>query len=128
MKITGWPASVLFVAALLTTGCEPPRYEVSGRISYADGSPFVMARSTIRPDGTFLLAGRNEHEGMLAGRYRLRLIPPRGVGEASIDDPGAPQLPFDRRFLDFETSGLTCEVGPDSSELQIDLGTKPGRN
>jgi hypothetical protein len=144
MKITGWPASVLFVAALLTTGCEPPRYEVSGRISYADGSPFaapgfvvaegeadgrpVMARSTIRPDGTFLLAGRNEHEGMLAGRYRLRLIPPRGVGDASIDDPGVPQLPFDRRFLDFETSGLTCEVGPDSGEIQIDLGTKPGRN
>lgn len=140
-RLTYGLATLSLLAAL---GCEPPRYEVTGRISYADGSPFtapgfvvaegeadgrpVMARSTISPDGTFLLAGRNEHEGMLAGRYRLRLIPPRGVGDASIDDPGAPQLPFDRRFLDFDTSGLTFEVGPDSSELKIDLGTKPGRN
>jgi hypothetical protein len=130
------------VCLLALTGCEPPRYEVGGRVTYADGSPFtapgfivaegetaggpVMARSTIRPDGSFVLTGRNEREGMLAGRYRLRLIPPRGVGEGSIDDPTTPKLPFDRKFLDFETSGLSHEVGAGMNEIKIDLGPKPG--
>ncbi len=129
------------LALLAAPGCEPPRYEVGGRIAYADGTPFaapgfivaegetasgpVMARSTIRPDGSFVLAGRNEREGMLAGRYRLRLIPPRGVGDGNIDDPTSPRLPFDSRFLEFETSGLTYEVGPALKEIQIDLGPKP---
>lgn len=141
MKIDPWPACILAVAVTLTTGCEPPRYDVAGQIIYADGSPFtatgfvvaegdadgtsVMARSIIGPDGRFLLTGRNEHEGMLAGRYRLRLVPPRGVGERSIDEPSSPQLPFDRRFLEFETSGLTYDVGSDSGEVRIDLGPKP---
>jgi hypothetical protein len=127
---------------LVAAGCEPPRYAVNGRITYADGSPFegqgfivaegdggaapVMARSTIRVDGTFTLAGRHEREGMLAGMYRLRLIPPRGGGEGGIDDPGGPRLPFDRRFLEFETSGLTYEVGPGSGDVSIVLEPAAG--
>ena len=137
-RLTYGLATLSLLAAL---GCEPPRYEVGGRITYADGTPFaapgfivaegetasgpVMARSTIRPDGSFVLAGRNEREGMLAGRYRLRLIPPRGVGDGNIDDPTSPRLPFDSRFLEFETSGFTYEVGPALEDIQIDLGPKP---
>lgn len=133
--------SMMALALLAAAGCEPPRYEVGGRITYADGTPFaapgfivaegetaggpVMARSTIRPDGSFVLAGRNEREGMLAGRYRLRLIPPRGVGDGNIDDPTSPRLPFDSRFLEFETSGLAYEVGPALKDIRIDLGPKP---
>ena len=141
MTVGRLPLGIIALALLLTAGCEPPRYTVEGRIGYADGKPFtapgfivaegnaagtpVMARGMIRSDGSFQLVGRNEREGMLAGQYRIRLIPPRGVETGNIDDPAAPALPFDLKFLSFETSGLTHEVAPGGVEIVIDLGPKP---
>ena len=85
----------------------------------------VSARAMIEADGTFTLAGRQEGDGVMAGTYRVRLVGPRNSGDV---DSGAPiPLPFDKKFLAFETSGLTLEVGTGQADLVIDLGAKPRR-
>ncbi|MFM1903244.1 MAG: hypothetical protein RLZZ440_1144 [Planctomycetota bacterium] len=108
-------------------------------MAYADGSPYaaegfviaeavvdgkpIMARGMINPDGSFTLTGRNRDEGVLAGSYRLRLVPPPLAG--GIDSPQAQLMPFDKKFMKFDTSGLTHEVTGGGGELRIDLGPKP---
>jgi hypothetical protein len=127
--------------ALVLGGCGRPRYAVRGRASYANGEAYagqgfvvaeatiegkpVSARAMIEADGTFTLAGRQEGDGVMAGTYRVRLVGPRNSGDV---DSGAPiPLPFDKKFLAFETSGLTLEVGTGQADLVIDLGAKPRR-
>lgn len=85
----------------------------------------VSARAVIAADGNFTLAGRFENDGVVAGTYRVRLVPPRGTGD--IDAGDSAPLPYDKKFTSFETSGLTLEVGPNQRALTITLGPKPAR-
>jgi hypothetical protein len=134
-------AVLILSIALGLGGCGRPRYSVSGRASYANGEAYtgqgfvvaeatvdgkpVSARAMIAADGTFTLAGRQEGDGVMAGTYRVRLVGPRNSGDV---DSGAPiPLPFDKKFLAFETSGLAIEVGKGQHNLVIDLGGKPHR-
>ncbi|MBU6221591.1 MAG: hypothetical protein KGR24_02445 [Planctomycetes bacterium] len=134
-------AVVILSVAVVLGGCGRPRYSVSGRAAYANGEAYtgqgfvvaeatidgkpVSARAMIAADGTFTLAGRQEGDGVMAGTYRVRLVGPRNSGDV---DAGAPiPLPFDKKFLAFETSGLSLEVGNGRADLVIDLGAKPRR-
>lgn len=124
---------------LAVAGCGRPRYTVSGRVAYSDGTPYasegfviaeavvdekpIMARGLIGPDGRFTLAGRNQDDGIMAATYKLRLVPPPLVG--GIDSPQAQKMPFDKKFMQFDTSGLSFEVRSSSDDLEIDLGPKP---
>jgi hypothetical protein len=134
-------AVMIACLALVHAGCGRPRYSVQGRVSYANGEAYaaqgfvvaeatidgkaVSARSMIAPDGTFTLAGRQEGDGVMAGSYRVRLVGPRNSGD--IDAGALTALPFDKKFLAFETSGLALEVGKGQADLVIDLGPKPAR-
>jgi len=138
-RLPSWSVVLLAAVGLLAGGCGRPRYAVEGRVVYADGSPYggegfviaeavvdgkpLMARGMIGDDGRFTLTGRNRDEGVLAGSYRIRLVPPPLAG--GIDSPGGQAMPFDKKFMQFETSGLTLEVSG-SDELEIELGPKPG--
>ncbi len=132
--------AVIAFAIGFVTGCGPRRHEVIGRVAFEDGTAYdgegvvvaeavvdgkpIMAKALIEKDGRFTLAGRNEHEGVLGGQYQVRLAPPRRDG--GVDDKKSEsKMPFDRKFLKFETSGLTFTVGSGSNELLINLGPKP---
>lgn len=122
--------------AVSVCGCSPQRYDVSGRVGYEDGQPFtggglvvlegtvngkaVMARGAIGSDGRFTVSFGRPGQGMLAGSYRVRLIPAQ---TPDVDAPVA-QLPYEQKFLDCNTSGITFEVGGDTANLVILLGPR----
>lgn len=124
----------LLLGATLAGGCGPSRHEVSGRVAYDDGKPFVgggivvlegtvdgkavMARGAIGPDGRFTMSFGKPGQGVMAGKYRVRLVPSAG---ADVDGPTA-KLPYDAKFLDCDTSGITLDVGPATGALVISLG------
>jgi hypothetical protein len=127
----------ILLAVGIAGGCGQGRFDVSGSVAYEDGQSFagggfvvlegtvdgkaVMARGRIGPDGRFTVSAGKPGQGVLAGSYRIRLIPPRTV---DIDSPTA-KLPYDEKFLACETSGLTFEVGRGGGDLVITLGPRP---
>jgi hypothetical protein len=89
------------------------------------GKKMIMKRAPIGPDGTFRTAS-GAPNGAVAGTYRVRILPAADEGEREDGKP-PPPLPYDKKFLSFETSGLEWVVGPatSSSELVIDVGRRP---
>lgn len=130
--------AVPVVAMLTISGCGRTTHTVNGKVVYGDGTAFsrggfvviegtvngkpVMARGGIAKDGTFALSSRYQGDGVAAGAYRVRLVPPPS---AAVDEMAKEKLPFDTKFLEFETSGLTCSVDRGSIDLVIDLGDRP---
>lgn len=128
---------IILLAAAIAGGCGQGRYDVSGRVAYEDGQSFaggglvvlegtvdgkaVMARGRIDPDGRFVVSAGKPGQGVLAGAYRIRLIPPRSVDV----DSTTVKLPYDEKFLACETSGLTFDVGRGRDDLVITLGPRP---
>jgi hypothetical protein len=110
-------------------------HPVRGRVTLDDGTPLsggvivfesregkkVTARGEIRADGTFQLGTGEPGGGVPAGRYRVRLGPPEGKGAP----PRAPA--FDKRYADFQTSGLEVEVKAGPNEIPIQLA-RPGKD
>ncbi|MFM8494873.1 MAG: hypothetical protein ACKOEM_05025 [Planctomycetia bacterium] len=127
----------VLLAAGIACGCGQSRYDVAGRVAYEDGQPYaggglvvlegtvdgkaVMARGKLEPDGRFAVSAGKAGQGVLAGSYRVRLIPPRTV---DVDSPTT-KLPYDEKFLACETSGVTFEVGRGGDDLVITLGPRP---
>ena len=83
-------------------------------------------RATIRLS---LAAG---YEGARAGfrgeaicrRRRRAHIP---FGKAVNKPVLPPVIPFDKKFLEFDSSGVCWTAGPGAKELQIDLGSRKQR-
>jgi hypothetical protein len=123
-------------AGLLAGGCGRPKYPVRGVVVHDDGTPYAgggvvameaeidgkrcMARGGIGKDGRFVLASERPDDGAFAATYRVRVLPP-----VVIDGPAPAGI--DAKFTDFETSGLTFEVGSGSNDYTITLGPKPDR-
>jgi hypothetical protein len=120
---------------LWLSGCGGGRYPVTGRVTFDDGSPLdagavicetqldgktIMARATLRPDGTFALGTTNPEDGAPPGKYRV-LVVPRALYES---EKSTKQPPIDPKFEKFESSGLSLEVKPGGNELLITV-TKP---
>lgn len=128
---------VALFALVCAGGCGEARYGVSGRIAYDGHDPYVgggivvlegtvdgkavMAKGRIEPDGRFAMSAGQPGQGVLAGSYRVRLIPPRNV---DVDAPTT-KLPFAEKFLACETSGVVFEVGRGGGDLVITLGPRP---
>ena len=146
--------TLLLCAVIGVAGCGKARYPVTGKIVYDDGAAYtaggivsleglikgktVMTRAAIRSDGTFT-TDPGSSSGAVAGRYRIRLTPARPEDPPLPDDPdvqpappkerssrGRPELPFDKKFLSCETSGLEWTVGRggNAGELVISLGQR----
>lgn len=147
-----WPGLLTFALAVLTVaGCSEPRYPVSGRVVFDDGVGYsgggtvvfeagegldrIMALAVIQPDGAFKTAA--EYKGLPKGTYQVRLVGPSPDlpdEVPGLDDPMKPAgnsripppkpLQFDKKFLDFQTSGLSVNVGRGLKDMTIHIGPK----
>jgi hypothetical protein len=124
------------VLLALAPGCSSGRYPVTGKVTYADGTPVeagtVIAETTvdgkpvavqakIEKDGTFRWGTERAGDGAVPGKYRI-LVMPVALSDAEL---AAGKLPaVDRKFTTFETSGITFEVKEGPNELPITV-TKP---
>ncbi len=141
MGIGRWRNAGAVVAGLLVlgaAGCGPGLYPVRGTVTYPDGKPVtggmvvfeskdsakpVTARGEIREDGSFELSTHHPGDGAPAGKYRVLVRPPYDAN--AVDRrPSAPP-PFDKRFTEFDTSGMEFEVtpaGPNVFPIQVKKG------
>jgi len=114
------------------TGCSSGLYPVRGTVKLEDGTPLakgmvifekdeggksVMARGELKPDGSFQLGTNKPGDGVPAGKYRVLIN--------SMDISDVPDekkvLPFDNKYLKYETSGLEFEVKAGENEFPITL-------
>ena len=123
------------VAVMLTLGaggCGERLYPVRGTVTLEDGSPLtkgmvafesregekpVMARGTIRPDGSYELSTHRLGDGVPAGKYRAQI---NHMDLSEVPDEKK-KLPYDLKYLRFETSGLEFDVKSGSNEVPIRL-------
>jgi hypothetical protein len=125
LALAGW-------IALFAVGCGPRLEPVRGKVLLADGQPAVgsqvvfegqfegkaiTARGDVRADGSFEMGTYAPGDGVPPGKYRVQVNPPPVV---NADAPM--QLPFAKKYANFETSGLEFEVKPgEPHELLLKL-------
>ena len=123
---------LLMLAILCAAGCGNPKYPVTGKVQFKDGTPLpgglitfspvdpsnhTGARAYIDLDGAFTMSTDSEGDGSLVGRYKAVIRPPsQGKGE---DDPLSKVPMIDLKYLSFEKSGLEFEVKPGPNEFVI---------
>jgi hypothetical protein len=136
-RVTRRLVPALALAALVAGGCAPPRYPVSGKVVFDDGSPLaegsvigeatidgkkVLAQGEVKPDGTFNWGSSKAGEGARPGKYRV-IVAPRALGDAEIAEGKIPAV--DAKFTAPETSGIDFEVKESpTNELKITV-TRP---
>ena len=113
------PVAVLF-AVLSCCGCSK-QVAVTGTVTYPDGTYLGVGQVVFTDDvlafrgavdpktGTYRLGGVKDGDGVLPGKYKVYLMDT----DASETLPnGATRIVSHvaRKFMDPETSGLTCEV------------------
>src|SRR5581483_5964374 len=126
MRTLRLAAPVLLVAL---AGCAG-KYPVRGTVTYDDGTPVtkglvvfertaggppVTARGQIQPDGHYELSTDKPGDGVPPGKYRVLLNP---LDLSDVPDEQK-VMPFDLKFLKFETSGLEYEVKSGPNEYPI---------
>jgi hypothetical protein len=120
------------VLAFAVLGCGGQRlYPVKGKVVFKDGAPLtggmvvfemadpeikVSASGPIRADGTFELGTNRAGDGVLAGKYRVLVVPPL---PPRLEERNPPPPPIHARFGKFDTSGLEFVVGPDQIDFTI---------
>ena len=130
-----FPRRTFVILLLAATGCGPNQFSVTGKVTFPDGSPLeegivicettdgdktIMARGTLKKDGTFKLGTTEPGNGAPAGKYRV-LVVPRALSEYERNV----RPPFiDSKYERFESSGLSLEVVNGPRELLITV-TKP---
>src|SRR5207249_3341231 len=108
-------------------------YPAHGKVTLADGQPLakgmvvferrdgggvITARSDLKPDGSYQLGTNKPGDGVPTGKYRV-LINPLEITDVPDEER---KLPFDNKYLKFETSGLMFEVkaGPNDFPIKLD--------
>jgi hypothetical protein len=141
----GWRARLrigrcLAAAAVLftLTGCGDRLYPVRGTVTLDDGTPVtkgmiiceryeggppVSAQGAIQPDGTYRLGTAKPGDGLPPGKYRV-LINAMDLSDLPDDKK---DIPFDSRYLNFQTSGLELEVRNGEVDYPIRLAKSPRR-
>src|SRR5947208_2506929 len=110
------PAAVALLALGLA-GCGEGLYPVRGTVTLDDGTPVtrglvvfervdggrpITARGEIGPGGRYELSTNKPGDGVPPGKYRVLLNP---LDLSDVPDEKK-NLPFDIKYLKFETSGL----------------------
>jgi hypothetical protein len=139
MRLTQPALAVLGLAALLPVlaGCGesgPPVHQVSGKVVFkgkgnlrqlvggkvrfqSTADPKLMPVGSIEDDGSFSLGTMHQDKelrGVPAGTYKARVEP------RPADDEEAARAPIDRKYLEFDKSGLTFTV-PAPGEIVIEV-------
>jgi len=120
------------LAALFTVGCGKGMAPVRGVVTLDDGTPLtrglvvfegqadgkpVMARGEIKPDGTYQLSTVKPGDGAWPGKYRV-VINPMDFSDLPDEQKN---IPFDYKYMRYETSGLEFEVKPGGNDFPIKL-------
>lgn len=110
----------LCVGLLGIAGCGGSLQPVRGTVTLPGGKPAegsmvvfegevagktVSARGDVQTDGSFALSTLKPGDGVPPGKYRVAVMPPPMV---NAEGPYRP--PFNAKYTNFETSGLTFEV------------------
>jgi hypothetical protein len=120
---------IVFAAAI---GCSGGKHPVRGTVALEDGTPVtkglvvlersdggppLTARGEISTNGSFVLGTDQPGDGVPAGRYKVLIN--------SMDLSDTPdefkKLPYDVKYLKFETSGLEFDVKSGINEYPIKL-------
>ena len=107
---------IILLLSLLLCGCSD-RVRVSGKVLYDDGEPvtrggvtftndIIQATGRIQPDGTYVLGGQRERDGIVPGTYRITVMARSGGGMSGIPET----LWVDEKYENPGTSGLSVEV------------------
>lgn len=143
MPTPSFPGRRAVVAAALAlglSGCGGAKYPVQGTVALDDGTPVtkglvvfervdggppVTARGHIGPDGRYALSTDKPGDGVPPGRYKV-LINPLDLSDVPDEQKN---IPFDFKYMRFETSGLAYEVtgGPNEFSPQLARSRKRGR-
>jgi hypothetical protein len=142
-KLMRW-AQLIFSIAVAAGffGCENPDvsravkvYEVKGSVVLADGKPLTggtvefepvsgsvyHASGEIGSDGTFSLKTADSGDGAAPGEYRVKVVPDEAtapfVTKGKTKTRDFSKLPFARKYLDADTSGLKATVKAEPTEL-----------
>ena len=124
-------AALIFLTLPLA-GCGAKFYTVRGTVTLDDGKPLekglvvfervdggppVTARGNVGPDGRFELSTEKPGDGVPPGRYKVLINP---LDTSDVPDEKK-KLPFDIKYMKFDTSGLEFEVPGASGEYAIKL-------
>lgn len=130
------PVAIVLACA---AGCGSSLHPVQGKVTLEDGTPITKgmvvfestegskttARGDIQADGSYKLSTNKPGDGAPAGKYRVLVSAP--VDLSQIDRGGTPPPgAFDKRFSDFNTSGLEFEVKSGANDIPIKV-TRPGK-
>jgi hypothetical protein len=123
--------------SLATVGCSEGRFPVHGTVTRDDGAPIkeslvvfesidrqpnITARGDVGANGEFELGTGAPGDGAPAGKYRVKVTQLM----SNPDEP--PQVTFDPRFGDFNTSGLELEVKRGPNDFAIKVTRASGKN
>jgi hypothetical protein len=113
-------------------GCNSKTYPVRGTVTLEDGTPLqkgmvifegpgegtpITARGAVQSDGSYQLSTYKPGDGVPPGKYRV-LINPMDLSDVPDEKKN---LPFDIKYLKFETSRLEYEVKAGPNEFPIKL-------
>ena len=123
------------------TGCSDgsiPTYQVTGSVKMTNGVPLaggrvefklvdnshqMISRGYVMSDGSFTLSTFQMGDGAPAGKHRVLVAPPIPKGDHDVN-PRARSI-IDPKYLNYETSGLECEVTEDYRKNVFDLQVEP---
>jgi hypothetical protein len=129
MRLFRLALPILFTAL---AGCAGGKHPVRGIVTLDDGTPLtkglvvfervdggppISARGEIGSDGRYELSTDKPGDGVPVGKYKV-LINPLDLSDVPDEQK---QLPFDLKYMKFETSGLECEVKPGGTDFPIKL-------
>jgi hypothetical protein len=144
-------AAIIWLGFLLGSvtvvcGCSDgrlPTYPVQGTVRFEDGRAIRVgtvefraidgghtARGRIGSDGRFTLSTFRDNDGAVAGMHQVIVLQhfDPAVWKTAHEDPEHYEFVISRRYADYDASGLTATVKPQSSnqiELVVGKPAKP---
>jgi len=128
-----WRIIWLLTALFVLSGCWSGRHNVTGTVTFEDGSPLtqgtvageatvdgklVAVQGSVKKDGSFEWGTERPGDGAFAGTYRV-IVLPRALGDAEISQGKVPDV--DRKFTRYESSNISFEVKSGTNTLNIKL-------
>src|SRR5262245_22596355 len=123
---------VLLIPLAALAGCSSGKHPVRGTVTLDDGTPLtkglvvferveggppISARGDIGPNGRYELSTDKPGDGVPVGKYKVLINP---LDSSDVPDEQK-KLPFDMKYMKFETSGLECEVKAGGTDYPIKL-------
>ncbi|MEI8378768.1 MAG: hypothetical protein WCJ09_01480 [Planctomycetota bacterium] len=136
-----WKSLVLFVGLLSISGCGPATSQVSGKVTFADGSPLPFGRVTFSPksgsagfwapltsEGAFVVdvemaAKPGEYSVSIVGAEEPAFFETDATGANKQIEPPKPLI--DAKYTKAATSPLTSTVKAGKNELAFKVEKLP---